>query len=83
MLFINIMFVVQVVSSLSIWWMLNNADVSEIDRQILDEMNVAVDDRTKIVKLGNTLAVTVLAIPLLFVAICAAIKVLIKGGKND
>ena len=79
MLFINILFVLQVVSSLSIWWMLNNADVSEIDRQILDEMNVAVDDRAKIVKLGNTLAVTVLAIPLLIVAICAAIKVLVKG----
>lgn len=82
MLFINILFVVQVVSSLSIWWMLSNADVSEIDKQILDEMNVAVDDRAKIVKLGNTLAVTVLAIPLLLVALCAAIKVLVKGDKN-
>ena len=82
MLFINILFILQVVSSLSIWWMLNNADVSEIDKQILDEMNVAVDDRAKIVKLGNTLAVTVLAIPLLFVAICAALKVLVKGDKN-
>lgn len=71
----------QVVSSLSIWWMLSNADVSEIDKQVLDEMNVAVDERTKIVKLGNTLAVTVLAIPLLIVAICAAIKVLYKGGR--
>lgn len=82
MLFINILFVLQVVSSLSIWWMLSNADVSELDKQILDEMNVAVDDRAKIVKLGNTLAVTVLAIPLLFVAICAALKVLIKGEKE-
>ena len=81
MLFINTLFVVQVVSSLTIWWMLSNADVSEIDKQILDEMNVAVDDRTKIVNLGNTLAVTVLAIPLLLVAICAAIKVLVKGDK--
>lgn len=81
MLFINILFVLQVLSSLSIWWMLSNADTSDIDKQVLDEMNVAVDERTKIVKLGNTLAVTVLAIPLLFVAICAAIKVLIKGDK--
>ena len=81
MLFINILFVLQVVSSMSIWWMLSNAETSEIDKQILDEMNVAVDERTKIVKLGNTLAVTVLAIPLLFVAICAAIKVLIKGDE--
>lgn len=81
MLFINIMFVLQVVSSLSIWWMLSNANDSEIDKQVLDEMNVSVDDRTKIVKLGNTLAVTVLAVPLLFVAICAAVKVLVKGDK--
>lgn len=81
MLFINILFILQVVSSLSIWWMLSNADTSDIDRQILDGMNVAVDERAKIVKLGNSLAVTVLAIPLLFVAICAAIKVLIKGDK--
>lgn len=83
MLLINIMFVLQVVSSLLIWWMLSNADNSEIDNQILDKMNVTVDERTKIVKLGNTLAVTVFAIPLMIVAICAAFKVLIKGGKND
>lgn len=79
MLFINILFVLQVVSSLSIWWMLSNADVSEIDKQVLDEMGIVGDDRTKTVKLGNTLAVTVLAIPLLIVAVCAAFKVLVKG----
>lgn len=79
MLFINVMFVLQVVSSLLVWWMLSNTDRSEIDEQVLDEMGIVGDDRTKTVKLGNTLGVTVLAIPLLLVAICAAFKVFYKG----
>ena len=83
MLFINIMFVLQVVCSLLMYFFVRHVDTKETDDKWCDSLGLVGSDREKYVKLVNTLIFTILAIPFVIVIVFSFLFTLAFGGKNE
>ena len=82
MLFINTMFVVQVVCSLIMYFFVKHVDTKETDDNWCDRLGLSGSDREKYVKLVNTLIFTILAIPFVIVLVFSFLFTLAFGGKK-
>ena len=87
MLFINTLFVVQVVCSIIMFFFVKHVDTKETDDKWCDSLELVGSDRGKYVNIVNTLIFTILAIPYTFVMLTVFIYTLIttlfRGGKNE
>lgn len=83
MLFINTLFVVQIVCSLLMYFFVRHVDTKETDDKWCDSLGLVGSDREKYVKLVNTLIFTILAIPFVIVIVFSFLFTLAFGGKNE
>lgn len=77
MLFINTMFVVQVVCSLLMYFFVKHVDTKDVDEKWCDKLELSGGDREKYTNVVNTLIFTILAIPYTLVMLTAFIFTLI------
>ena len=83
MLFINTLFVVQIVCSLLMYFFVRNVDTREADDKWCDSLELVGSDRVKYTNIGNTLIFTILAIPFVIVLIFSFLFTLAFGGNNN
>ena len=83
MLFINTLFVTQVVCSLIMFFFVKHVDTKETDDKWCDSLELVGSDREKYVKVVNTLIFTILAIPFVIVLVFSFLFALAFGGKNE
>ena len=87
MLFINTLFVVQIVCSLLMYFFVRHVDTKEVDDKWCDKLDLVGSDRVKYTNLVNTLIFTILAIPYTFVMLTVFIFTLItmpfRGNNNE
>ena len=83
MLFINTLFVVQIVCSLIVFFFVKHVDTKETDDKWCDKLELSGSDREKYVNIVNTLIFTVLAIPFVIVLLFSFLFTLAFGGKNE
>lgn len=87
MLFINTLFVVQVVCSLLMYFFVKHVDTKEIDEKWCNKLELTGSDREKYTNIVNTLIFTILAIPYTLVIVVVFIYTLItmpfRGGNNE
>lgn len=83
MLFINTMFVVQVVCSTIMFFFVRHVDTKETDDKWCDKLELDGSDREKYVNIANTLIFTILAIPFVIVLVFSFLFTLAFGGNNE
>ena len=83
MLFINTMFVVQVVCSIIMFFFVKHVDTKETDEKWCDRLGLSGSDRDRYVNTVNTLLFTILAIPFVIVLVFSFLFALAFGGKNE
>ena len=84
---INIIFIVQIVCSLLMYFFVKHVDTKETDDKWCDTLELVGSDRVKYTNIVNTLIFTILAIPYTFVMLTVFIYTLItmpfRGNNND
>jgi ABC-type Fe3+ transport system permease subunit len=84
MLFINTLFVVQVVCSLLMYFFVKHVDTRDLDEKWCDKLELSGGDRERYTNIVNTLIFTILAIPFVIVLVFSFLFALaFGGGKND
>ena len=83
MLFINTMFVVQVVCSIIMFFFVKHVDTKETDEKWCDSLGLVGSNREKYVNIVNTLIFTILAIPFVIVLVFSFLFALAFGGNNE
>ena len=87
MLFINTLFVVQVVCSIIMFFFVKHVDTKDLDEKWCDKLDLVGSDREKYTNIVNTLIFTILAIPYTFVMVVVFIYTLItipfRGGNSE
>lgn len=82
MLFINTLFVVQIVCSTVMFFFVKHVDTKETDDNWCDSLGLVGSDREKYVNIVNTLLFTILAIPFVIVLVFSFLFALAFGGKK-
>lgn len=80
---INVIFVVQIVCSLLMFFFVRHVDTKETDDKWCDKLEWDGSDREKYVNIANTLIFTILAIPFVIVLAFSFLFTLAFGGKNE
>ena len=83
MLFINTLFVVQIVCSIIMFFFVKHVDTKETDDKWCDTLGLVGSDRERYVKVVNTLIFTILSIPFVIVLVFSFLFALAFGGKNE
>ena len=83
MLFINTLFVIQVVCSIIMYFFVKHVDTKETDDKWCDKLDLVGSDRDKYVNVVNTLLFTILAIPFVIVLVFSFLFALAFGGNNE
>jgi len=82
-LFINTLFVVQIVCSLIMFFFVKHVDSKEVDDKLCDSLELVGSDREKYTNTMNTLLFTILAIPFVIVLVFSFLFALAFGGNNE
>jgi len=82
MLFINTLFVVQVVCSIVMFYFVKHVDTKETDDKWCDSLGLVGSNRDKYTNIVNTLIFTILAIPFVIVIVFSFLFALAFGGKK-
>ena len=84
MLFINTLFVVQVVCSIVMFFFVKHVDTKDVDEKWCESLGLVGSDKERYVNIVNTLIFTILAIPFVIVLVFSFLFALaFGGGKND
>ena len=87
MLFINTLFVVQIVCSIIMFFFVKHVDTRDMDEKWCNKLELTGSDREKYTNIVNTLIFTILAIPYTFVMftvfIYTLITTLFRGDDNE
>ena len=83
MLFINTLFVMQIVCSLLMYFFVKHVDTKETDDTWCDSLGLVGSNREKYVNIVNTLLFTILAIPFVIVLVFSFLFAMAFGGKNE
>lgn len=79
---INVIFVVQVVCSITMYFFVKHVDSKEADDELCDSLDLVGRDRVKYTNTMNTLLFTILAIPFVIVLVFSFLFTLAFGGKK-
>ena len=77
MLFINNLFVVQIICSLLMYFFVKHVDPRDLDEKWCDKLELSGSDRVKYTNIVNTLIFTILAVPYTLVMVVVFIFTLI------
>ena len=80
---INIIFIVQIVCSLLMYFFVKHVDTKETDDKWCDKLELSGHDRERYTNIVNTLIFTILAIPFVIVLVFSFLFALVFGGNNE
>lgn len=87
MLFINTLFVMQVVCSIIMYFFVKHVDTKETDDKWCDSLELVGSERERYTNIVNTMIFTILAIPYTFVMLTVFIYTIItmpfRGNNNE
>ena len=83
MLFINTLFVVQIVCSLLMFFFVRSVDTRDLDEKWCNKLELSGCDRERYTNIVNTLIFTILAIPFVIMLVFSFLFTLAFGGNNE